>query len=476
MIRMSLRWLCLLGMVGVLLAPGGLLAQDPGGDQPGLLEAPGTVDIEPAADDGAIAGRLTRILEATGWFEGARVRVDEGVVFLSGTADSEAHRDWAGQLALSTQGVVAAVNQVEVAQRSPWDLSDTWVELRDIAASAVRFLPRLLISGVLLILTWWLAMWSIRVTRRVLERRIDSLLLRQVVSRAMAVPVFVFGLYLVLKLSGLTGLAFTVLGGTGLVGLIIGFAFRDIAENFLASILISSQHPFAIGDLIEVEGHKGFVQRVNTRSTLIMTLEGNHVQIPNSAVYKGTIVNYTANPRLRSRFTVGIGYSDSIKLAQETALRVLQDHPAVVTEPEPLVLVDSLGAATVNLSVLYWIDASRYSQAKVLSAVIRLTKRAFDEAGISMPDEAREVVFPDGVPILDLRDRAGAAGDRDGRKLPQALHQPAPVEGEDGSTATESEGDLRSESREIQEQADSARVPEGEGRNLLEDSEPGEGR
>jgi small-conductance mechanosensitive channel len=467
MIPSSLQRLYLAGALCVLLAPGGAIGQDLGVDEPEPLEAPGTVDIEPVADDGAIAERLTRILDATGWFEGAEVRVDEGVVFLSGTADSETHRDWAGQLVLSTQGVVAAVNQVEVAQRSPWDLSDTWIELRDIAASAVRALPRMLVSLLLLVITYWVAMWSIRATRRVLERRIDSLLLRQVVARAVAIPIFVFGLYLVLKLSGLTGLAFTVLGGTGLVGLIIGFAFRDIAENFLASILISSQHPFAIGDLIEVEGHKGFVQRVNTRSTLIMTLEGNHVQIPNSAVYKGTIVNYTANPRLRSSFTVGIGYSDSIKLAQETALKVLRDHPAVVAEPEPLVLVESLGAATVNLSVLYWIDANHYSKAKVLSAVIRLTKRSFDEVGISMPDEAREVVFPDGVPLLDLRDREEGGKTAE---LPRERRHPVPEDAEDGSSATESEGDLTSESRDIQEQADSARVPEGGGQNLLDDS------
>jgi hypothetical protein len=146
---------------------------------------------------------------------------------------------------------------------------------------------------------------------------------------------------------------------------------------------------------------------------------------------------------------------------------VLLDHPAVVAEPEPLVLVDSLGAATVNLSVLYWIDANHYSQAKVLSAVIRLTKRAFDEAGISMPDEAREVVFPDGVPLLDLRDRevGGETGE-----LPRERRHPVPEDAEDGSSATESEGDLTSESRDIQEQADSARVPEGGGQNLLDDS------
>ncbi len=71
-------------------------------------------------------------------------------------------------------------------------------------------------------------------------------------------PVALLGLYLVLKVSGMTRLAMTVLGGTGLVGLVIGFAFRDIAENFLASILLSVQNPFRYGDLIEVAGYLGY--------------------------------------------------------------------------------------------------------------------------------------------------------------------------------------------------------------------------
>ena len=160
-------------------------------------------------------------------------------------------------------------------------------------------------------------------------------------------PVFLFGLYLVLRISGLTRLAMTVVGGTGVLAIVIGFAFRDIAENFLASVFISIQRPFGRGDLIEVAGYKGYVQSVNTRSTLLMTLEGNHVQIPNSTIFKDTITNFTANPNARFDFSVGIGYDDSITTAQSVALAVMRDHPAIINDPEPLVLVESLGAATV---------------------------------------------------------------------------------------------------------------------------------
>ena len=145
--------------------------------------------------------------------------------------------------------------------------------------------PRsLVLALVLLAITWLVAGWAARASQALLGRHVQSKLLRDVAARTIAVPVFLIGLYLVLRVSGLTGLTVTVIGSTGLLGLVLGFAFRDIAENFLASILISMNRPFATGDRIEVAGYDGFVQSVNTRSTLLMTLDGNHVQIPNAAI------------------------------------------------------------------------------------------------------------------------------------------------------------------------------------------------
>ena len=415
------------------------------------------VDVQPVAKDEEIAARLTRIMDATAWFEQPDVRVDEGVVFLGGRTREEKHKEWAGRLAGNTQDVVAVVNQIGIIQRPLWDLSSAWDELWQLGASTVRNSPMLGLGLILLILTWFAAKWSIGIASSLFQRRLKNHLLRDVAARAVAIPVFLLGLYLVLRVSGLTRLAVTVLGGTGLMGLVLGFAFRDIAENFLASILISMQNPFASGDLIEVAGHKGYVQSVNTRSTLLMTLEGNHVQIPNATIYKETITNYTANPNARFDFLVGIGYDDSLTLAQSVALKILQDHPAIVDDPEPLVLVESLGAATVNLRIYFWVDIARYSQFKVRSAIIRLTKRAFDQAGISMPDEAREVVFPAGVPVQMLSEEG----------TPKSIPAEKKSSREDDEATTHSaEGDLTSEAEDIKEQASRSRVPEA-GQDLL---------
>ena len=207
-------------------------------------------------------------------------------------------------------------------------------------------------------------------------------------------------MYLILRILGLTQLALTVIGGTGLIGLVIGIAFQDIAENFLASILISVQKPFRIGDLIVVDGHEGIVQRVTTRGTTLLTSDGNHVQIPNSKIYKTTIENYTANPLRRISFEIGIGYDDSTSEAQKVVLETIKEHSATLNDPAPRVLIENLGASTVNLTALFWIDGTRNEWRSVRSSCMRMAKQALLHAGISMPDEAREVIFPNGVPVL----------------------------------------------------------------------------
>jgi small-conductance mechanosensitive channel len=419
-----------------------------------------SIDIEASAGDEKITARLRSILNATGWFETIDVRTESGVVFLDGTASDDAHRRWAGDLARNTEGVTAVVNNVALIAASPWDLDPAIQQVRELGAALLRSLPLFLIGGALLALTWLIARWVLRSSASGLTRRVRGRLLRDVLSRALAALVFIVGLYVVMRVSGLTGLAVTIIGGTGLLGLAIGFAFRDIAENFLASILISIQRPFAMGDLISVDGHEGFVQRVNTRATLIMTRDGNHVQVPNSIVYKQTITNFTANPRARERFDIGIGYDDCIADAQTVALQILRDHPAVLDDPEPLVLVEALSAATVNLRLYFWIDIETYNQLKVRSALIRMTKSAFDEAGISMPDEAREVVFPAGVPV-NLQQEARAAVDPAASAEKKSITNQA-----DSDTAHQAEGDLLSDDEALERQARESRLPEG-GSNLL---------
>jgi small-conductance mechanosensitive channel len=417
-------------------------------------DEPKEVRVEPTAGDPAIAQRIQRILTSTTWFQNARVTVRDGVVFLDGRTESLEYRRWAGRLADNTEGTVAVVNRiaVEADANSTFDLARQ--EFKNITQQILQTWPWVLLSIAIILLSWLLSYLVRRLSMRLLSRRITSPLLLRVVARLIAIPVFLLGIYFVLRVAGLTRLAITLLGGTGLVGIIAGLAFRDIAENFLSSILLSVRNPFRTGDLIEVNGCKGIVRNLNMRTTSLLTLDGNYVQIPNAIVFKSTITNYSSAASRRADFAVGIGYGSSTINAQSLIADVLREHPAVLKTPEPLVLVEELGSATVNLRIYYWFASATYSPEKISSSLMRLTKNALLTAGIELPDPSREVVFPKGVPMIHAdAAKASVAGG------------PERTAVDDTAAATSGEGDLRNELSNLSEES-RVRAPERE-TNLL---------
>lgn len=419
---------------------------------------PQAVKVVPEASDAKIGKRLHRILKSTGWFAATRVSVHDGVVFLDGTTGTQEHRAWAGMLAENTQGTVAVVNRINANADVGSTLARAGEEFTSFYQQAVRAWPLVGLAALIILTTWLIARLVALAVRRLFAGRIASPLLLSVVARAFAIPVFLLGVYFVLQFSGLTRLAITVLGGTGLIGIIIGFGLRDIAENFLASILLSVRNPFRSGDLIEVSGHTGVVQNLNVRSTVLLTLDGNQVQIPNATVYKSIIKNFSSIPSRRAEFAIGIGYDSSAAKAQALIAEVLHGHPAVLKTPEPLVLVEELGAATVNLRIYYWFDSATYSPYKINSALLRQTKNALLKGGIELPDTAREVIFPKGVPITQIASTAEAPSRSESGT--DAAHAA------DEMSTTPSEGNLSNETVGMQEQKSEGNLPEAQ-ENLL---------
>ncbi|MCA8927787.1 MAG: mechanosensitive ion channel [Alphaproteobacteria bacterium] len=419
------------------------------------------VAVAPVARDDQIDRRITEILRSTGWFQAPRVEVRDGVVFLDGTTGSEDHRNWARDLAAKTQDVVAVVNRIAVRQEVQWTFAPAMAEIERLGRQAIAMLPLIALALIVLPMAWYASRLVHRLSMRALRTQVASVFLRDVIARAIALPTLLLGIYIVLQVAGLTRLALSLIGGAGVLGIVIGFAFRDIAENFLASLLLSIRQPFRAGDFVEVAGFSGLVQSMNTRSTILLSLEGNHIQIPNATIFKSSIVNYTAAPQRREVLEVGIGYDASVSDVQDIILRVLKDHEAVTNEPPPMVLVDTLGSSTVNLKVYYWFDGHRYSELKVRSALLRLVKAALIEAGISMPDDAREIIFPEGVPLV----QAGPTGAATAADLAAAktARQQEVARVEPDAPATESEDRLENESADLEAQAGAggAAIPEG---------------
>ena len=225
-------------------------------------------------------------------------------------------------------------------------------------------------------------------------------LIKSVAQRSISLVIMLLGVYLFLFMAGLTGFAVAVISGTGVVGLILGFAFRDIAENFISSLLLTIQRPFRIGDIVEINEFTGIIQKVTSRATTMVDFDGNHIQIPNATIYKGVIKNLTANPLMRGHFVLGVGYDADIRNAQNLAVEIISSHAKVLKDPEPQVLIDNLGASTYNLKVYFWVNVEDTSVLKMSSLLMRQIVGRFTEENISMPDDARERVFPNGLAIV----------------------------------------------------------------------------
>ncbi len=276
---------------------------------------PERVEVAPVAQDSQIQDRLSRILTATDWFGNPQVEVNDGVVFLSGSTETDDYKRWAGDLARNTQDVTAVVNRIEVLDPDIWDYEPAFTGLQDLWRNMMSAIPFLIFGIVVLVIFWGISALVSKGARAYLRNRQMNDLLQSIAARGVAIVVFLLGIYIVFHVADLTNVALTILGGTGLLGIVLGIAFRDITENFLASIFLSVQNPFHAGDLVEINNNIGFVQRLTIRATLLMTLDGNHLQIPNSTVYKSSILNYTSNPNQRIRFVIGIGYDASVTFA-----------------------------------------------------------------------------------------------------------------------------------------------------------------
>ncbi|MCB0212407.1 MAG: mechanosensitive ion channel family protein [Anaerolineae bacterium] len=160
----------------------------------------------------------------------------------------------------------------------------------------------------------------------------------------------------------------------GISSIAIGFAFRDIAQNFLAGILILLTHPFRIGD--QIIDYEGTVQEIKTRATIIKTYDGRRVVIPNAELFTDSVTVNTAHPSRRTEYGVGIGYEDDIEKAREIMLDMLHNTEGVLSNPAPDVLPVALDASSVNLKARWWTPPQKADVRAVQDRVISPSRKS----------------------------------------------------------------------------------------------------
>ncbi|QKZ11313.1 mechanosensitive ion channel family protein [Spirosoma sp. KUDC1026] len=290
----------------------------------------------------------------------------------------------------------------------PFTLNDGfvlfWRTVRDFLKGSVERLPYLLVGLFVFLLFWVLGKVVQKVINKVAVQThaIDNML-ANLVSRIVGMLITILGFLVACVVIFPSFKPGDIIAGLGITSVAIGFAFKDILQNFFAGLLILWRRPFRVGDQIRVKEFEGTVEDINMRSTRLKTYDGERVILPNGDVYTSSITVRTAFDKRRVKFVVGIGYPDSIEEARQVIHHVLAGVDGVLTEPAPWVYVSELAGSSVNLTVYFWTESHQANVLKISDQVVTQIKLALDKASIDMPYPHTVVLLeqqPSGPAIL----------------------------------------------------------------------------
>jgi small conductance mechanosensitive channel len=270
-----------------------------------------------------------------------------------------------------------------------------WQQLMLIVKGAIELLPNIVIAVIVFILFWIAAKFSRRFIKK-LTRRKRSQNLGLVLARLSQGFIILVGAFVALAIVIPSFKPGDLVQLLGVSGVAIGFAFRDILQNFLAGILILITEPFFIGDQIIFKDFEGTVENIETRATTIRTYDGRRIVIPNAELFTNSITVNTAFEQRRLQYDVGIGYGDDIEEAKRLILEVLHDTQTVLQEPPPDVLVVDLAASTIDIRARWWINPPRRADAlDSLDKVLTAINNKLINNGIDLPFPTQQILFHD---------------------------------------------------------------------------------
>lgn len=376
-----------------------------------------TVAVDDVVDDSAIRDRLTKIYDAAanaGWLDETKVILNSGIVTLQGQADTNDHRQWAENVARKTEDVVAVINEISIS--SEVDFEST----KDVVANSLDSLwtdflkrsPLLLAALLLLVATSFLAKaigWAIH---RLLDKRGMRTSLKDLIYQLTSIAIWIVGLLIatVVAFPGMTpSKALTVLG---LGSVAIGFAFKDIFENFFAGILILWRYPFDRGDFITCSDLTGEVREITIRNTLIRKLDGELAVVPNATLFKNNVDVLTSQPQRRVRIICGVAYDEHVDQSREVIRDAVQSCDSVQGKRTVEVFAQEFASSSVNFEVAWWTGSKPVDIRRSRDEVVAAIKRDLDGAGIEIPFPYRTLTFK--------QPSDAAAIEREAPPIPQA--------------------------------------------------------
>ena len=348
----------------------------------------GPITVHRKVSDQEIERFLSKFLPKYPGVRKIRVGVDDGVVTLQGGVDDDDSRDEISDVVKRVEGVRLVLNQLDTDDEvmTAWEFASR--ELKALRDYLARKWILILLAMAIVAVSWLLARLFASRSEVLLAPLVRNMLLRSVVGSIISSLLVIGGLVLALGTLRLTQAVMSVLGVSGLVVLAIGFAFRDITENFIASVLLGIRRPFQIGDFVTIAGQSGVVKSLNTRATVLVTLEGKHVRIPNATIFKEIMVNATASPNFRNTFDVVIPNEASTADAIDALNRALRETKGILADPPPRALVEALEPNGVRLRADFWSPTQNIDWFQLMSDVKLRAKVALQQAGVIAPAAA----------------------------------------------------------------------------------------
>lgn len=275
-------------------------------------------------------------------------------------------------------------------------LTALWNQIREMIDGLILLLPNLVLAVIVFGLFFIIARTVKQLVKRLTRDRRQARNLGLVLGRLAQGIILLVGLFVSLSIVIPTFQAGDLVQLLGISGVAIGFAFRDILQNFLAGILILLTEPFQIDDQIVFKDFEGTVENIQTRATIIRTYDGRRIVIPNSELFTNSVLVNTAFENRRLEYDVGIGYGDDLDRAKQLILEAIKQTPDVLTDPAPDVIVVDLAESTVNIRARWWIKPPRRADAldlqdQVLSAI----KKHLTANGIDLPFPTQQILFHD---------------------------------------------------------------------------------
>lgn len=268
----------------------------------------------------------------------------------------------------------------------------------------LRFAPKLLYALVLLAVFFVVGNITGRLTARLLRRSERFRVNEHFLQRAVSWSIGITGILLALGLMGFQGVATSMLATGGVVAIVVGFAFREIGENFLAGFFLTFSRPFEIGDLIKTGELTGTVQSIEIRYVHVRTFDACDVFVPSSQIFREPLYNYTRDGLRRPSFTVGVAYDDEPERVMELLEKVTSAVPDVLSDPRAFVTINEFASQYIEYKVFFWIDQneSEHGYVATTNGVKASCWHALRQAGMTFSTDVRSSVELWRVPQIDV--------------------------------------------------------------------------